>query len=96
MVTRVSVTPDGVVLSVVSDIPVNSEASVVTLSISRGFTGPVFDSETPVVTSSISPRFAGPVFEDAHRGRVCVRMFIGVSAPALCVSALYYVILKEN
>ena len=37
------------------------------------------------MTSSISPGFAGPVFEDAHRGRVYVRMFIGVSARAVCV-----------
>jgi hypothetical protein len=54
---------NGVVLSVVGDVPV--------------------DSEAPVVTSSISPGFAGSVFEDAHRGRVCVRAFIGVSARAL-------------
>jgi hypothetical protein len=54
---------DDVVLSVVGDVPV--------------------DSEAPVVTSSISPEFAGPVFEDAHRDRVCVRVFIGVSARAL-------------
>ena len=53
----------GVVLSVVGDVPV--------------------DSEAPVVTSSISPGFTGPVFEDAYRGRVCVRMFIGLSACAL-------------
>ncbi len=50
-------------LSVVGDVPV--------------------DSETPVVTSSISLEFAGPVFEDAHRGRVCVRVFLGVSACVL-------------
>ncbi len=54
---------NGVVLSVVGDVPV--------------------DSETPVVTSSISLEFAGPVFKDAHRGRVYVRVFIGVSAHAL-------------
>ncbi len=41
------------------------------------------DSEAPVVTSSISLGFAGSVFEDAHMGRVCVRVFIGVSAHAL-------------
>jgi hypothetical protein len=40
------------VLSVVGDIPV--------------------DSETPVVISSISRIF----FEDAHRDRICVRVFI--------------------
>uniref|UniRef100_A0A0D3HJV7 Serpin domain-containing protein n=1 Tax=Oryza barthii TaxID=65489 RepID=A0A0D3HJV7_9ORYZ len=38
------------------------------------------DSEAPVVTSLISPRFASPVFEDAHRYRVCVRVFIGRNA----------------
>ena len=54
---------NGVVFSVVGDVPV--------------------DNEAPVVTSSISLGFAGPVFEDAHRGRVCVRAFIGVSAHAL-------------
>nr|BAD36319.1 unknown protein [Oryza sativa Japonica Group] len=41
------------------------------------------DGEAPVVILSISPGFAGPVFEDAYRGRVCVRVFIGVSARAL-------------
>ena len=47
-------------LSVVGDVPVDSEAPMVTLSISR---------------------FAGPTrfFGGTHRGRVCVRAFIGVS-----------------
>ena len=38
------------------------------------------DSEAPVVTSSIS-RFAGPTqfFGGAHRSRVYVRAFIGIS-----------------
>jgi len=38
------------------------------------------DNETSVVTSSIS-RFTGPTrfFECAHRGRVCMHVFIGVS-----------------
>ena len=54
---------NGVVLSVVDDVPV--------------------DSETPMVTSSIFPGFAGPVFEDAYRGKVCVRVFIGMSARVL-------------
>jgi hypothetical protein len=62
---------NGVVFSVVGDVTV--------------------DSEAPVVTSSISLGFAGPVFEDAHRGRVCVRVFIGVGA-----RALYCVILKQK
>jgi hypothetical protein len=41
---------------------------------------PVY-SKTSVVTSSIG--FVGPVFEGAHRGRVCVRVFTGVSVHAL-------------
>jgi hypothetical protein len=47
-------------LSVVGDVPV--------------------DSEVPLVTSSIL-RFAGPTqfFGGAHKGKVCVRAFIGVS-----------------
>jgi len=51
-------------LSVVGDLPVDSEA---------------------VVTSPIS-RFVGPTrfFGGAHRGRVCVRAFIGVSV-RLCM-----------
>ena len=49
------------VLSVVGDVPV--------------------DSETPVVTSSIS-RICRP--GDAHRGRGCVRVFIGVGVSVLC------------
>jgi hypothetical protein len=54
------------------------------LGIKSGLVGDVpVDNEAPVVTSSISPRFTGPVFEDAYRGRVCVRVFIGVSACAL-------------
>ncbi len=54
------------------------------LGIKSGLVGDVpVDNEAPVVTSSISPRFTGPVFEDAYRGRVCVRMFIGLSACAL-------------
>ena len=46
-----------VVRSVIGDVPVDSEAPVVTCQ-SRGC--------------------AGLVFEDAHRGRVCVHVFIGV------------------
>ena len=49
---------NGVVHSIVGDVPV--------------------DSKAPVVTSSISRIcIAGSVFKDAHRGRVCVRVFIG-------------------
>jgi len=50
---------NGFMLSVVGDVPV--------------------DSEVPMVTSSILSRgFGGPVFEGAHKGRICVRAFIGV------------------
>jgi hypothetical protein len=49
---------------VVSDVPVNDEASVVTSRMSR---------------------FAGAQsFGGAHKGRVCVRVFIGVSVRACC------------
>jgi hypothetical protein len=41
------------------------------------------DSEAHVVTSSILRIFAGAVFEDAHRGRLCVRVFIGMGVRAL-------------
>lgn len=37
------------------------------------------DSEVPVVTSSISKICRLSLLEDPHRGRVCVRMFIGMS-----------------
>ena len=41
------------------------------------------DSETPVVTSSISrPDIPAQYFGGAHRGRVCMRAFIGVSVCA--------------
>jgi hypothetical protein len=39
------------------------------------------DSKVPIVTLSI---FADSVFEDAPRGRICTRVFIGMSAHA-CV-----------
>ncbi len=53
---------NSIVLSVVSDVPVDNETSVVTLSILRIYR---------------------PIFEDAHRGTVCVRAFIGVSVRVL-------------
>ena len=51
---------NGTILLVVGDVPI--------------------DSEAPMVTSSIS-RFAGrtQLFRGAHRGRMCMRAFIGVS-----------------
>jgi hypothetical protein len=42
------------------------------------------DDEVPVVTSRIS-RYAGAQsFGGAHRGRVCVHVFIGVSVRVCC------------
>jgi hypothetical protein len=41
------------------------------------------DSAAFVVTSSILRGFAGTVFEDAPKGRVYVRVLIGMSACAL-------------
>lgn len=58
---------NGVMLSVVGIVPIDNEAPVVTLSISR---------------------FAGPTrfFEGAHRGRVCMCAFLGVSVLSCVVS----------
>jgi hypothetical protein len=39
-----------------------------------------------VVTSRISRSAGAQSFGGAHRGRVCVRVFIGVSVRACCVS----------
>jgi hypothetical protein len=40
------------------------------------------DDETPIVTSGISRSVGAQSFEGAHRGRVCVCVFIGVSVHA--------------
>jgi hypothetical protein len=42
------------------------------------------DDEAPVVTSRISRSVGAQSFGGAHRGRVCVRVFIGVSVRACC------------
>jgi hypothetical protein len=42
------------------------------------------DDETPLVTSGISRSVGVQSFRGAHRGRVCVRVFIGVSVRACC------------
>jgi hypothetical protein len=42
------------------------------------------DDEAPVVTSRISRSAGAQFFGGAHRGRVCVRVFIGVSMRACC------------
>jgi hypothetical protein len=42
------------------------------------------DDEVPLVTSGISRSVGAKSFGGAHRGRVCVRVFIGVSVRACC------------
>jgi hypothetical protein len=42
------------------------------------------DDEVPLVTSGISRTAGAQSFGGAHRGRVCVRVFIGVSVRACC------------
>jgi hypothetical protein len=42
------------------------------------------DDEAPVVTSRISRSVGAQSFEGAHRGRVCVRVFIGLSVRECC------------
>jgi hypothetical protein len=42
------------------------------------------DDEMPVVTSRISRSVDAQSFEGAHRGKVCVRVFIWVSVYACC------------
>ena len=40
--------------------------------------------------------FAGSIFKDTHRGRVCIRVFIGVSVRALWVSWVVLCNLKKK
>jgi hypothetical protein len=42
------------------------------------------DDEAPVVTSKISRSAGAQSFRGTHRGRVCVRVFIGVSVRLRC------------
>jgi hypothetical protein len=42
------------------------------------------DDETPVVTSRISRSTGALSFRGAHRSRVCLRVFSGVSVRACC------------
>jgi hypothetical protein len=42
------------------------------------------DDEAPSVTSGISRSVGAQSFGGAHRGRVCVRVFIGVGVHACC------------
>ena len=56
---------------------------------------PVND-EVPVVTSEIFRSAGAQSFGGAHRGRICVRVFIGCEcACVLLASSLYCVILKK-
>jgi len=55
------------------------------------------DDEAPVVTSGIFRSAGAQSFGGAHRGRVCVRVFIGYEcACVLWTSSLYCVILKKR
>ena len=55
------------------------------------------DDEAPVVTSGIFRSAGAQSFGGAHRGRVCVRVFIGCEcACVLWASSLYCVILKKR
>jgi hypothetical protein len=47
------------------------------------------DDESPVVTSRISRSAGAQSFGGAHRGRICVRVFIGVSVRACCERLRY-------
>jgi hypothetical protein len=42
------------------------------------------DDETTLMTSGISRSAGAQSFGGAHRGRVCVRVFIGLSVRACC------------
>jgi hypothetical protein len=42
------------------------------------------DDEAPLVTSGISRSVGAQSFGGAHRGRVCVPIFIGVSVRVCC------------
>jgi hypothetical protein len=49
------------------------------------------DDEAPLVTSGISRSAGAQSFGGAHRGRVRVRVFIGVSVRACCEHLCYTV-----
>jgi hypothetical protein len=68
---------------VISDVPVDDEAPVVTSRISRSVGAQSFES-APVVTSRISRSVGAQSFESAHGDKVCVCVFIGVSMRACC------------
>jgi hypothetical protein len=51
------------------------------------------DDKVPVVTSRISRSVGARSFGGAHRGRVCVRVFIGVS---VCVVSICVVLCNSK
>ena len=54
------------------------------------------DSEAPMMTSLISYRgLASPVFEGAHRGRYCVRAFIGGECACIVITCVRLCNLKK-
>ena len=53
------------------------------------------DNEAPVVTSGIFRSAGAQSFGGAHRGRVCVRVFIGVSVRA-CYERLRCIVLRKK
>ena len=52
------------------------------------------DTEVVMVTSSIISKICQPVFKNAHKDKICVCAFIGVSVRAVRVSELYC--MKKN
>jgi hypothetical protein len=54
------------------------------------------DDEVPLVTSEIYTSAGAQSFGGAHRGRVCVRVFIGVSVRACCERLRCTVSLKKQ
>jgi hypothetical protein len=54
------------------------------------------DDEAPLVTSGISRSAGTKSFGGAHRGRVCVRVFIRMSVRAYCERLRCAVSLKKN
>jgi hypothetical protein len=54
------------------------------------------DDETLLVTSGISRSVGAQFFRGAHKGRVCVRVFIGMNVRACCERLRYTVSFKKQ
>jgi hypothetical protein len=54
------------------------------------------DDDAPLVTSGISRSAGAQSFGGVHRGRVCVRVFIGVSVHACCERLRCTVLFKKQ